>query len=218
MSLDVRIQGPYQRPEALNYSGTGALENATLRTPALTKPLEVRNANLTFNATSATLENVVSSLGSSTLRGRMTARNATVPEVTFSFNIDKLDIAELQQAISSGTGKGAGAGATTRLERERVYYVGTILVSGVALNHVHSDVALSNGVLALARLTAEVFGGKETGSITIDMRAQPAKVALDTKLAGVDAQKLLAATTSVNNTLRFAHRGRERESFSRAGD
>jgi uncharacterized protein involved in outer membrane biogenesis len=203
VSLDVKIQGPYQKPEALNYSGTGALENATLRTPALTKPLNVRNANLTFSATSATLENVVASLGSSTLRGKMTARNAAAPDVAFAFNIDKLDIAELQQAIGSGSGKGSGSGgaAPRGLNAKGTIDVGTILVSGVTLNNVHSDVALSNSVLALAPLTAEIFGGKETGSITVDMRAQPAKVVLNTKLAGVDAQKLLAATTSMKQTL-----------------
>ena len=44
VSLDVQIHGAYQRPEGLNYAGTGALENATLRTSSLSQPLQVRNA------------------------------------------------------------------------------------------------------------------------------------------------------------------------------
>jgi AsmA protein len=135
----------------------------------------------------------------------MAARNIAVPEVTFAFSIDKLDIAELQQAIGTGTSKGgttAGAPASpSRLSAKGAIDVGTILVSGVALSRVHSDVNLTNGVLALMPLTAEVFGGKETGGITVDMRSQPAKVALNTNLSEVDAQKLLAATTSLKQTL-----------------
>ena len=52
----------------------------------------------------------------------MTARNATAPEVTFDFNIDKLDIAELQQAIGSeSSNRRNRRRRTARFRREGVY-------------------------------------------------------------------------------------------------
>ena len=204
VSLEARIQGPYDRPEALSYAGSGTLEKATLQLSSLRKPLEVRSASLAFDKANATLENLVASLGGSTLRGRMAARNLAAPEVTFGFHIDKLDIAELQQSIGGGptpAARGAAEPAPGRLSAKGSIDVDTLLVNGIALNRVHSDVTLAKSVLEMAPLTAEIFGGKETGTMTVDMRSQPARVALNTSLSEVDAQKLLAATTSMKQTL-----------------
>jgi uncharacterized protein involved in outer membrane biogenesis len=79
--------------------------------------------------------------------------------------------------------------------------VGTLLIGGLALERVHADAVLSNGVLVLQPLTAGLFGGKQAGSLTLDTRSQPPTLALNTKLENVDAQKLLAATTSIRQVI-----------------
>src|SRR5271166_1064130 len=41
ISLDVRATGPIKNTDAMNFSGTGALQNASLKMPSLTQPLHV---------------------------------------------------------------------------------------------------------------------------------------------------------------------------------
>src|SRR5438105_670976 len=97
LSLDAHVQGPIKQPDRLVYSGTGSLQNATINTPTLTKPLLVKTANLRFAQNSAVLENMQASLGSTTATGTATVRNFSAPQLQFALNADKLNITELQQ-------------------------------------------------------------------------------------------------------------------------
>jgi uncharacterized protein involved in outer membrane biogenesis len=202
LSLDVHVQGPLQQTNALNFSGGGSLENASLNLPDLTKPLSVRSANLRFDKNNASIENLVCSLGSSNMQGAITARNLAAPDVGFNLNIDKLDVAELQQISKpQPPGRNQGAASTKRLSAKGTIDVGSILYNGLAMNRVHSVCALNQGVLTLDPLTADVFGGKQSGSIVLDTKPRPATVAVKSKLDGVDANQMLSATTSLKNKL-----------------
>jgi AsmA-like protein len=97
LSLDAHVQGPIKQTDRLVYSGTGSLQNATINTPTLTKPLLVKTANLRFAQNSAVLENMQASLGSTTATGTATVRNFSAPQIQFALNADKLNITELQQ-------------------------------------------------------------------------------------------------------------------------
>ena len=97
-----------------------------------------------------------------TLRGRMTARNATVPEVTFSFNPDKLDIAVADRRLAAEAAREQEqAACTTRFEREIFYRRGHDPKSGVALNRVHPRSRSNNGVLASRLSRPRSSGGKK---------------------------------------------------------
>lgn len=202
LALDVRIRGPLDRAAELDYTGQGSLRDASLNVPALAKPLQVRSAALKLAGRSVRLENLSCSLGSSTLRGDMGVRNLVAPEADFNLDIDRLDFAELQQLTAPGKTSGkTGARSSTGLTAKGTVHVGSIAYNGVVLKNVRSECALSRGVLTLSPLTAELFGGKQSGSITVDMNSQPATVALKTNLESVDANQLLSATTSVKNVL-----------------
>lgn len=108
LSLDAHVQGPIKQTDRLVYSGTGSLQNATINTPTLTKPLFVKTANLRFAQNSAVLENMQASLGSTTATGTATVRNFSAPQVQFALNADKLNITELQQ-ITGGNAKRSSA-------------------------------------------------------------------------------------------------------------
>ena len=101
LSLDAHVQGPVKQPDRMVYSGTGSLQNATINTPTLTKPLLVHAANLRFQQNSAVLDNLQASLGSTNASGQATVTNFASPQVKFNLNADKLNITELQQ-ITSG--------------------------------------------------------------------------------------------------------------------
>jgi uncharacterized protein involved in outer membrane biogenesis len=75
--------------------------------------------------------------------------------------------------------KASGSGTLT---------IGSVIYDQLLLNNLRSNVALDHGVVRLAPLTADVYGGKETGSITIDTRPTPMTYAVNTKLNRVDAK------------------------------
>ena len=84
ISLDVRATGPIKNTDAMNFSGTGALQNASLKMPSLTQPLHVRNANMQFTQNSVNLTNLAASLGSTNAGGNLSIANFQAPRLTFA--------------------------------------------------------------------------------------------------------------------------------------
>src|SRR5271166_5785266 len=108
ISLDVRATGPIKNTEAMNFSGSGALQNASLTMPSLTKPLQVRNANMQFTQNSVNLTNLAASLGSTNASGSLSVANFQAPRLTFALTADKINVAELEQ-ITGGSEQKAPA-------------------------------------------------------------------------------------------------------------
>ena len=101
LSLNAHVQGPLKQTDRMTYSGNGSLQNATINTPTLTKPLLIHTATLSFAQNSAVLNNMQASLGSTNASGSATIRNFAAPQIQFALNADKLNITELQQITSS---------------------------------------------------------------------------------------------------------------------
>jgi AsmA protein len=229
LTLDVHAQGPTKNMSALVFSGSGKLQNATLKLPSLTKPIQVRNADLGFSQNTATLRNLAASVGQTNASGDLTMKNFAAPQVQFTLNADKVDVAELQQIMGMGT---ATPAPQKRSALEHDFWrvipaaqaetvaaspaqasilntttgggtvaIGTVKYNDLLLSNVHTNVALDRGVIRLNPVTADLYGGKETGAITIDMRpAQPVyTVALKTDK--VDANKLISSVSDLKQTL-----------------
>jgi AsmA protein len=77
----------------------------------------------------------------------------------------------------------------------------TIKSQDIALNNVRTNVELNKGVIQLQPLTADLFGGKAAGSLTLDVRPATPSCAINAKLSGVNTNSLLSAVSSVKNTL-----------------
>ena len=102
ITLDVHATGPIKNTDAMKFSGSGALQNASLRTPSLTQPLNIRNANLQFTQNSMNMTNLAASLGSTNASGNLSVANFQAPHLTFALSADKLNVTELQQ-ITGGS-------------------------------------------------------------------------------------------------------------------
>lgn len=77
----------------------------------------------------------------------------------------------------------------------------SITAQDIVLNNVRAEGKLANGVIQLSPLTADLFGGKESGTWTLDTRPATALCRVNAKLTGVDTNKLLSATSSLKDTL-----------------
>ncbi len=226
LSLDVRAQGPTRNMSALNFVGTGKIANATLKMPSLTKPLQVRNSDITFNQNSASLQNVSVTLGQTNIGGTLTLKNFDAPQVQFTLNADKVNVTELRQIFAitpAQPAKHAAAGRDfwgivpqaeaqqsqakpessllSRMTGGGTITVGAIQHDDLLLNNVHANVALDQGVIKMNPVTADVYGGKETGAITIDMRPAQPVYTVNLKSEKVDANKLISSVSNLKQTL-----------------
>lgn len=222
LSLNVHVQGPLAQTSRLVMAGSGKLANAQFSLPSLTKPVSVQNADLSFHQADAGLNNVIASLGSSTVRGNLAISNFSAPQLKFAISADRLNLDELQSleakppktptpAKNAGTptpatkpqtpSKPAEPGFLQKASGSGTLAAGSIIAKQVTLSNVQATCNLDHGLIKLSPLTSDLFGGKENGSITLDTRPAISVVAVNAKLAGVDTNQLLSAMTSAKNTL-----------------
>ena len=222
ITLDVHAVGPIKNTDAMTFSGSGALQNASLKMPSLTQPVNIRNVNMQFTQNSVNLTNLAASLGSTNASGNLSVANFQAPRLTFALSADKLNVDELQKITGSSAPAPAKkkAQATWSLVPSAdaapapaqpgllatatgtgTIAVGTILYQQIQLTNVHSNVTLNHGVIQLNPLTAQIDGGQENGSITVDTRPANMAFAVNAKLTGVDANRLLSSISSVKDTV-----------------
>jgi AsmA protein len=185
----------------------------------LTKPLNIKNANIKFSQNSMTVDNLQASLDQSNASGNLSVRNFAAPQVQFALSIDKLDLAAIQKVIATPATPvkraefqlipGAYAQQKTTTQPSLITKavgngtidVGTLTYDQLVLSNVKANVTLDHGVIRLAPLTSTVYGGQQSGEIVLDTRVTPPAVTVSTKLQRVDANKLMSSMSSVRDTL-----------------
>ncbi len=221
ITLDLHATGPIKNTDAINFSGTGAIQNATLKTPSLTQPVNVRNVNLQFTQNTVNLTNINALVGSTNATGNLSVANFQAPRLTFALAADKINVLELQKlmppskpapakkASSSSwslvpTADAAPAPQPSFLDTATgtgTVSVGSLIYDRTTLSNVHSGVNLNHGVVQLNPLTGQVYGGQISGSITADLRQATSSFAVNAKLNGADANQLLTAVGNMKDTL-----------------
>src|SRR5579883_676387 len=221
VSVDFHIQGPISRTQALNYSGSGSLSNVVLNLPSVAKPIEVKTGNLKFEQDAVSVDNFAGSVGSSDLRGRVTMRNLATPQLDFDLASNKIDTSELeqvsfqkappQQKAQPQAKQASNESKTKQANNENGIIqkasgsgnvsIGTLVAKTIVLTNVRAKCLLDHGLIKLNPISSELFGGTQSGTIEADMRQPDTAYSLNTKLAGVDVDKLLAATTSLKDNL-----------------
>ncbi|MGC2111783.1 MAG: AsmA-like C-terminal region-containing protein, partial [Candidatus Korobacteraceae bacterium] len=223
ITLDVHATGPIKNTEAMKFTGSGALQNASLKLPSLTKPLNIRNATLGFTQNSVNFTNLAASLGSTNASGNLSIANFQAPRLTFALQADKLNVTELEQITAAPsqqkaparkkaaaswtlvpTADAAPAPQPSFLELATgsgTLAVGSITYEQTVLTNAHCNATLNRGVIELFPLIAQIYGGQANGKVTVDTRPNPMTYAVIAKLANVDANQLLSSVSSVKNTL-----------------
>ena len=206
LSFNVRVQGPVSEADKLVYNGSGQITGATISTPALTKPVVIRNADIHFAQNAASLDNLDASLASTNLRGRLSAKNFAAPDLQFDLSADKVDTNELRQLRAKTASPDAkrAAGTASLLERASGsgnIAVNTVVANAIVLNNLRSGVKLNRGVIELSPLTADVYGGKENGAAVLDIRPATPTCSVRARFSGVDTNQALSATTALKDTL-----------------
>ncbi len=195
LSMSARVNGPMSDPA---IDATGALRDAKLQLPQLTKPLEVQTAAIRAGKNSVSLNDVVLGLGSMHARGSLAATDFANPQLALTAAIDKLDVSELQQMLADAPAAKKGratTGSASTVHGTGTITAGSIVYQQIALTDVHATCKLENGIIRLDPLSSKAFGGEQTGSIALDTRQAQSTFNINSKLIKVDANQLLSATT-----------------------
>jgi uncharacterized protein involved in outer membrane biogenesis len=210
LSIDVQATGPAKNAGAMSFSGTGTLTEVRVEMPTLGTPAAIHKADLRFSQNQATLQNLSGTLGSMNATGSATLHNFAAPQVDFTLAVDKLNLNELPTWFAAGRPAAPSLVPTAHAAEETLLAkavghgkatIGTVLYDQLVLNNVKSEATLDHGVIKLTPLTADVYGGTQSGSIVIDMRPNPVQYAVNTRMEKVDADKLISSTTSLKQIL-----------------
>jgi AsmA protein len=239
ISLNVKAQGPTSN---LNLDGNGKIQNASLKMPSATKPVDIHNTDITFSQNAANLQNISVTVGQTNANGSVTLKNFSAPAVQFTLNADKVNVPELQQifgATPAEPAKRAFAepgfwhlvpraeaqttarqqpGMLDKMTGTGTVTIGTVQDNDLVLNNVRSNVTINHGIIQMNPLTSTLYGGQETGSITMDMRPAQPVYTVNLKTDKVDANKLVSSVTSIKQMIYGLLASNVNASFSSGGN
>jgi uncharacterized protein involved in outer membrane biogenesis len=226
LALNVHGQGPAKDVSAMIFSGTGKIQNASLTVPNLNKPVQVHNSDITFSRNGATLQNTALSLGQSNVTGTVSVKNFAAPQTQFTLNVDKVNVQELRQTFNTAPApqkraavqsdrwslipRAEAQNAGNQPTRPGLLYnstgagtitIGTVQDNDLLLNNMHANVKIDHGLIEMNPLTADLYDGKEAGSLVIDLRSTQPFYTANLKLERLDADKLLSSVSNLKHTL-----------------
>ncbi|HEY1216178.1 MAG TPA: AsmA family protein [Bryobacteraceae bacterium] len=208
--------------ETLSVKGNLKLDNAVVRGRKVDFPITA-NYDLSDNRKQDVLQinSTTVQLGSTPVSINGTVNNSTTPSnLNLHLSTTNASLAQLSQIAGafSETAQGLKGTGTLSLNlaatgpadpsklAEAITGTGTLAANmiqaqNIVLSNVHTNANFNKGVIQLAPLTSDLFGGKEDGTLTLDMRPATPVCSINGKLAGVDTNALLSAVSSVKNTL-----------------
>ncbi len=191
-SVQLRATGPLSNPQ---LSGSGSLAGADLRLPGLQPNLKIDSAQIKFEADSASIENARFHLSKSNGQGAVRVKNFLRPQLALSLQFDQLSNTDLQSWFPPAKGESKPLTVTGDIA------VGRMTVNDLLLENFKSGLSLSDKLLTLDPLSAGVYGGRLTGSATVNLKTEPAQIGLKTHLEKIESEQLLAATTPLRKVV-----------------
>ncbi len=222
LTANIHADGAVDRP-ALNGNINGT--NLQLTSAQMKEPLKIPSLQVAMTPTSIHTNQFTPSAGDASVNAQLTVNNYTSdnPNIQFDINGSKLNLNYLQQLTSPPQKQQqqkkaeswsliprANAAVTPAASNDSILMratgngninVGTLTYDNLVLTNVQSKVTMNRGVITASPLTANLYTGTETGSVTFDMRTNPSTVSMNTKLQHVDANGLLSSVSSVKGML-----------------
>lgn len=194
--LQLRAHGPLK---ALQVMGSGALNQATLRLPSLTQPLEIANVDFRFEQDSLALSKLDVKAGSANSKGDVKISNFRSPQLDFNLAIDKLNVVELRGLVKPSPA--AEAGPAPKLRASGTLAIGTLELENLTLTQLRGRADYSGDNLIVEPLSANVYGGTHEGRLSVDLRPKLPLYSLESRLVSIESEKLLAAVTAMKSVM-----------------
>ncbi|MDX1980248.1 MAG: AsmA family protein [Bryobacteraceae bacterium] len=205
LTLNARVMAKLKENSPWSYSGSGVLRDGSFGLPSLTRPVAVKSAKLRFEQESAVLDDLALSVGAANVRGSLSLRRFSAPEVKFNTTIDQIVTAELRTLMKPGGDTAAAGkpapGMFTKVTGSGTLSIGKLVHDGITLSKVKAQCLLDRGLVRLDPLTADLFGGRHTGAISVDARGAETKIAVNSRIEQVNANELISSSTALKQLL-----------------
>jgi uncharacterized protein involved in outer membrane biogenesis len=215
LSADIAVRGPRAAP---TYSGVVDGSALVLASKAWTEPIRVPAIRLNFTPDEIRAGGFGVEAGATKLGAAFVLRNYAGGGGQIAASVSTRD-SSLEELLRIARTFGAGVegvkatGSVTFDLRAKGPVKGPLAMSGngevrnarlegpalpnLALESVRTTLSLDKRVLNLEPLTAELYGGRQSGAIQVDLRQAEPRYSIRVKFADVEAARLLAATTGV---------------------
>lgn len=197
IAANIEISGTTADPVV---KGTARLSQARIETPELTQPVQIRSAQLRFSQRDAEATGLDAALGNSQVRGMLALRSFEPLTVAFDLKSDHLDADELQK-LSAGSKQPATPSKPLNLRGGGKLSAARFTGSGMEFQNLEAQCRLAGQVLQLDPVTASLYDGRVSGSITAPLGTSRQPVQIKLQMAKVNAAPLLGSATSLKNVL-----------------
>ena len=164
--------------------------------------INISSASVKIGPTAVAMSGTVDSgVTPSNLNLRLGTNNASITELARLASLFGVGADAGDQIKGSLTADLQIAGPSNNPQIQGNISAPTLQAQDIALTNVKATAKMNNGVVTLAPLTAGIFGGQESGTITLDSKPAHPLCAIKTHFTGVDSNALLSAVSTVKNTL-----------------
>jgi AsmA protein len=166
--------------------------------------LQIRSGAVKLGPTSASVSGEIDAhTKPSNLNVRLTMNNSPIAELmrlAGAFSGASTAAYQAQGTITADI-RATGPATAPQLNGSGTIAASTLKAQELVLNNLRAAAKLAGGVVQLSPVTADVFGGKENGTVSVDTRPAHPLSAVKIQLSGVDTNALLSAVSSMKNTL-----------------
>jgi AsmA protein len=199
VTMNLKVSGALK---ALTYAGTAALRDASIKFQSLRSPLQIQSADVRVAPDQLALAITQASIGSSRAKGTLNVREFSHPKLEFSLDVDKVDAVELEKLFEPGAGdKSKTKSASPSISGSGKVNIGKLTANQFVLTDIQSRCALEGTTIKLDPVTAKLYGGVQTGSITLSTSGEKPTYALRSNMQSVDAAQLINSMSSLKNAL-----------------
>ena len=167
-----------------------------------TDQLDISSASIKMGPTAVSISGTAdSSVTPATFKTRVQTNNASITELSRLASLFGIASDANDQIKGSLSADLTATGTLNAPEVQGTLSASTIQAQGISLSNVHANTTMKNGVVNLAPLTADLFGGQENGTVSLDTKAAHPLCSVKTNLTGIDTNALLSAVSSMKDTL-----------------
>ena len=196
---NLRLNNPVVQGAKMNYPIEAEYQLSLNQT---NDQIQIQSGTITMGPTAISASgNIDTGKKPSILDMHVTTNNASLTELSrlaSAFGTASNPNDQVKGDISANL---TAKGPVNALQMQGTLSSKSIQAQDLVLTNLHANTTMNNGVVQLAPVTANVFGGQENGTITLDTKPAHPLCSVKTKLTGVDTNALLSAVSSIKNTL-----------------
>lgn len=181
------------------------------------------SGQLAYGGNALRLTNLDTQLDDSRLQGTLAITNLTSRAVSFDLAVDRIDLDRYRSPEQPSSPSARATSPPSKLptdtlktlQMDGALTIGALKVAGVNGSQLDIKLAAHGGLMQIVPISAQLYGGRLSGDITLDARRSPAALKLDQNLTNVDVAQLLK---DLDNTQRLSGRGNITANLTALGD